>query len=153
LSKILRYLLYETGSELITIEKEIKILTDYIDLEKLRYSESVVIDFKHEIDDSSEMIPPLLLLPLVENAFKHGVSISRGKRFVEVNCTLQKRKLDFTVRNASSSTSEYRESEDNIGLSNLRRRLSLIYRDFQFTAERKDSIFIVKLNIDLLSHV
>lgn len=153
LSKILRYLLYETGSELITVEKEIKILTDYIDLEKLRYSDSVTIDFSYEIEDLSEMMPPLLLLPLVENAFKHGVSISRGKRFVDVKCSLQKKKLSFVVKNASPATSEYAETEDNIGLSNLRRRLSLLYKDFEFVTERRDSIFTVVLKIDLLSHV
>ena len=153
LSKILRYLLYETSSESITIEKEIKILTDYIDLEKLRYSDSVAIDFNYDIDDFSGTVTPLLLLPLVENAFKHGVSISRGKRFVDVKCSLKKRKLNFVVTNASSSTSEYQESEDNIGLSNLRRRLSLLYKHFEFTTERKDSIFTAVLNIDLSSHV
>lgn len=153
LSKILRYLLYETSNDLVTIEKEIKILTDYIDLEKLRYSESVSIDFTFDIDDFSEMIPPLLLLPLVENAFKHGVSVSRGTRFVEVKCVVKKNKLHFTVKNASSSTSEYRETEDNIGLSNLRRRLTLLYKSFEFVTERKESIFTVDLKIDLLSHV
>lgn len=153
LSKILRYLLYETGSDLVTIDKEIRILTDYIDLEKLRYSDSVAIDFNHEIEDPSEMIPPLLLLPLVENAFKHGVSISRGERFVEVKCLLKKRKLTFVVRNASSSTSEYVETEDNIGLSNLRRRLNILYKEFELVAQRRDSVFTVTLKIDLLSHV
>ncbi len=89
LSKILRYLLYETSHEFIPIDKEIKILADYIDLEKLRYSETVTISFTHEIEDLSEMLPPLLLIPLVENAFKHGVSVSRGNRFVEVKCSLK----------------------------------------------------------------
>lgn len=153
LSKILRYLLYETSHEFVTIDKEIKILTDYIDLEKLRYSDSVAIDFRYEIEDFTEMIPPLLLLPLVENAFKHGVSISRGKRFVEVSFVLKKKQLHVVIKNASSSTSEYHESEDNIGLSNLRRRLSLLYKKFEFVTERKESIFTAMLKIDLSSHV
>lgn len=158
LSKILRYLLYETGNEFITIEKEIKILADYIDLEKLRYNETVTIDFNYEIKDFSETIPPLLLLPLVENAFKHGVSISRGKRFVDVKCVLQERKLHFVVKNSipiaiGNSTPDYEETKDHIGLSNLRRRLDLLYKDFELVTEQKDSIFTAMLKINLSNHV
>lgn len=152
LSKILRYLLYEADHEFITIEKEIKIITDYIDLEKLRYNETVAIDFNYEIGDFSETIPPLLLMPLVENAFKHGVSVSRGKRFVDVRCVLKNRKLDFVVRN-SSSTTDVAEIKDNIGLSNLRRRVSLLYKDFELITEQKDAIFTASLKINLSSHV
>jgi two-component system, LytTR family, sensor kinase len=158
LSKILRYLLYETGNEFITVEKEIRILTDYIDLEKLRYSESVMIDFSHDIDDFSEMMPPLLLLPLVENAFKHGVSVSRGKRFVDVRCVVRERKLNFVVKNSIPTTvvdsgSPNDESKGNIGLSNLRRRLELLYKDFELITEQKDSVFTAALKINLSSHV
>ena len=163
LSKILRYLLYEASNEFITIEKEIKILTDYIDLEKLRYNETVTIDFRHEIDDFSDMIPPLLLLPLVENAFKHGVSISRGKRFVDVKCVLRQRELYFTVKNSipavpgsyrdGNSASDYEETKGNIGLSNLRRRLDLLYKNFELITEQKDSTFTAGLKINLSSHV
>lgn len=163
LSKILRYMLYETGSEFITIDKEIKVLTDYIDLEKLRYNKTVTIDFHSEVDDFYEMIPPLLLLPLVENAFKHGISNSRGKRFVDVKCVLQKRKLHFVVKNSippdsyreaiGNSTSDYEETKDNIGLSNLRRRLNLLYKNFELVTEKKDSIFTAELTINLSSHV
>lgn len=160
LSKILRYLLYEASNEFITIEKEIKILTDYIDLEKLRYNETVTIDFKYEIDDFSYMIPPLLLLPLVENAFKHGVSISRGKRFVDVKCVLQKRQLQFVVKNSTptpiatgNSTPDDKETKDNIGLSNLRRRLDLLYKIFELNTEQEDSMFTAELKINLSSHV
>lgn len=153
LSKILRYLLYETSSPFITIDKEIKILTDYIDLEKLRYSENVTIDLNCEIDDLSEMIPPLLLLPLVENAFKHGVSIARGMRFVDVRCVLKQRMLHFTVKNSSDINTEYERTKDNIGLTNLRRRLKLTYKKFQFTTEQKESTFTAELTINLSSHV
>jgi two-component system LytT family sensor kinase len=153
LSKILRYLLYETSNEFITIDKEIKILTDYIDLEKLRYNESVSIDLNYEIDDFSEMMPPLLLIPLVENAFKHGVSITRGNRFVDANCVLRKRELHFVVKNSSYSGSDFKETKDNIGLSNLRRRLDLLYKNFELVVEQKDSVFTAVLKIDLSSHV
>ncbi len=160
LSKILRYLLYETGNELTTIDKEVGILTDYIDLEKLRYNETVSIAFTSEIDYSSELLPPLLIIPLVENAFKHGVSLSRGKRFVEVTCALRRHKLHVVVRNSvplTSGTSDVAqgdpERKNSIGLSNLRRRLELLYKNFELLTELKDSVFTAELRIDLSSHV
>lgn len=153
LSKILRYLLYETGHEFITIDKEIKILGDYIDLEKLRYNEAVAIDFNYEIDDFSESMPPLLLIPLVENAFKHGVSQFRGRRFVDVKCVLKSRQLTFVVNNSSYIGTDDPEIKDNIGLSNLRRRLQLLYKDFDLITEQKDSAFTAELKINLSSHV
>jgi two-component system, LytTR family, sensor kinase len=153
LSKILRYMLYETGNDLITVDKEIKVLNDYIDLERLRYSENVTIDFKSDIEDPSEMIPPLLLISLVENAFKHGISESRGKRFVHVMLTVQNRQLHFTVKNSSESAPDNVDIKENIGLSNLRARLNLLYKEFDLFTEQKDSVFTAILKINLASHV
>lgn len=152
LSKILRYLLYETDNDFITIDKEIKIINDYLDLERLRYNETVTIDFKDDIEDDSDVMPPLLLIPLVENAFKHGVSESRGNRFVHVMFTVQKGQLHFTVQN-SSEAADRQEIKENIGLSNLRRRLTLLYKEFDLVTEQKDSVFTAILKINLASHV
>ena len=85
LSKILRFMLYETGGNFIAIEQELKIISDYIALEKLRYDESLRINFNHDIEDMKQALPPLLLIPLVENAFKHGVSETRGHPFVDIH--------------------------------------------------------------------
>lgn len=152
LSKILRYMLYETDNDFISIEKEIKVINDYLDLERLRYNENVTIDFQHNIEDASELIPPLLLIPLIENAFKHGVSESRGKRFVHVALTVQKQQLHFTVKN-SSDVPDNHEIKENIGLSNLRKRLNLLYKEFDLFIEQKDSMFTAILKINLASHV
>jgi LytS/YehU family sensor histidine kinase len=70
LSKILRFMLYETSGKYIPIEQEIKIISDYIALEKLRYDDSLLINFNYDIEDMKQAMPPLLLIPLVENAFK-----------------------------------------------------------------------------------
>jgi len=152
LSKILRYLLYEASHEFITIEKEMKIITDYLDLEKLRYSEAVTISFRHNVQYPDETIPPLLLMPLVENAFKHGVSVSRGARFVEVNCQLNEKTLNFVVRNAAGQLAEPDDRNDHIGLVNLRRRLELLYKSFDLKTSLRDSVFTAELTIDLSSH-
>ena len=74
LSKMLRYMLYEAGGAYVAIEQELKIIADYIELEKLRYDESLHVNFNYNVEDKKQALPPLLLVPLVENAFKHGVS-------------------------------------------------------------------------------
>ncbi len=88
LSKILRFMLYETGGEYIAIEQELKIMSDYIALEKLRYDDSLRVNFNHDIEDMKQAVPPLLLMPLVENAFKHGVSETRNQPFVDIHLSV-----------------------------------------------------------------
>ncbi len=103
LSKILRFMLYETGGEYIAIEQELKIINDYIALEKLRYDESLRINFNHDIEDMKQALPPLLLIPLVENAFKHGVSETRNQPFVDIHLSVNNRQLTFIVKNSTEA--------------------------------------------------
>jgi two-component system, LytTR family, sensor kinase len=151
LSKILRFMLYETGGQFIAVEQEVKIIADYIELEKLRYDESLRINFNHDIEDARQAVPPLLLIPLVENAFKHGVSETRGLPFVDIHLSVKLRQLLFIVKN--SSESEGGPIKENIGLSNLRRQLELLYTDYQLSVEQGAGVFTSILKINLGSHV
>ena len=151
LSKILRFMLYETGGDYIAIEQELKIISDYIALEKLRYDESLHINFNHDIEDMKQAIPPLLLIPLVENAFKHGVSETRGNPFVDIHLSIRNRQLKFVVKNSSEAMDE--DVKENIGLSNLRRQLELLYKEYDLSVQQSGSAFIATLKINLASHV
>jgi two-component system LytT family sensor kinase len=153
LSKILRFMLYETGSNFIAIEQELKIITDYLALESLRYDESLRINFNHDIEDLKQAVPPLLLIPLVENAFKHGVSETRNAPFVDIHLSINNRQLTFIVKNSTERLSESGNIKENIGLSNLRRQLELLYRDFNLSVQQGDSVFTATLKINLASHV
>jgi len=152
LSKILRFMLYETRGEYISIEQEIKVISDYISLEQLRYDETLSINFNHDIEDMKQAIPPLLLIALVENAFKHGVSETRGRAFVDIHLSVNQRQLEFIVKNSSDGATDRNVSE-NIGLSNIRRQLELLYKDFNVSVARGDSVFTAILKINLASHV
>ena len=152
LSKILRFMLYETGGEYISIEQELKIITDYIALEKLRYDDSFHINFNHDIEDMKQAIPPLLLIPLVENAFKHGTSETRDRPFVDIHLSVNKRQLVFGVKNSSESYGEGMVKE-NIGLSNLRRQLELLYTAYDLSVQQAEGVFKAILKINLASHV
>lgn len=153
LSKILRFMLYETGGEYISVEQEIKIISDYISLEKLRYDGSLRVNFKYEIQDMKQPLPPLLLIPLVENAFKHGVSETRHQPFVDIHLSTNHRQLTFFVKNSIEKPPEERSVKENIGLSNLRRQLELLYTDFDLSVQQEESVFTAILKINLTSHV
>lgn len=153
LSKILRFMLYEAGGEYIAIEQELKIISDYIALEELRYDESLRVNFNHSIEEPKQSIPPLLLIPLVENAFKHGVSETRTQPFIDIHLSVNQRQLVFSVKNSSEKLMEEGTVRESIGLSNLRRQLELLYTDYSLTVQQGESVFTALLKINLASHV
>jgi sensor histidine kinase YesM len=153
LSKILRFMLYETGGEFIAIEQELKIISDYIALEKLRYDESLHINFNYDVEDMKQAIPPLLLVPLVENAFKHGTSETRIRPFVDIHLSVKNRQLALYVKNSTDRLDDGEKVKENIGLSNLRRQLELLYHDYDLSLQQGESEFTATLKINLASHV
>ena len=153
LSEILRFMLYETGEAYIKIEDELKIISDYIALEKLRYDDSLSVSFKYEIENMKQPVPPLLLIPLVENAFKHGVSETRNQPFVDLSLEADQLHLEFIVKNSTGIFSGERSVKENIGLSNLRRQLELLYKDYSLSVQQDETVFTAVLKINLASHV
>ncbi len=151
LSKILRYMLYETGSSFVSIEQELQIIQNYIELEKIRYHE-LKIDFQKSIDDKDQQISPLLLIPLIENAFKHGVSETISLPFVFIYLSVTKQQLLLKVENSIGEVSS-RELTENIGLNNLRRQLDLLYKNYNLDVSKTINSFEATLKIDLASHV
>jgi two-component system LytT family sensor kinase len=153
LSQLLRFMLYETGSNYIAVEQELKIINDYIALEKLRYDDSLLVNFKYTIDNMKQPLPPLLLIPLVENAFKHGASETRGQSFINIDLTIHKQELIFNIKNSTENVQEEKMIKENIGLSNLRSQLKLLYTDYHLIVEQEELVFVAILKINLTSHV
>jgi LytS/YehU family sensor histidine kinase len=146
-------MLYETGGRYISIEQEIKIIQDYIELEKLRYDESLQVNFKYEVDDMKRQLPPLLLIPLVENAFKHGVSETRTDPFINIQLSVHNDLLRMEIKNSTGKSQTELTIKENIGLTNLRRQLELLYKDYNLSVQPGESEFGVNLFINLVSHV
>lgn len=151
LSELLNFMLYETGKDTITVDEEIKILEDYICLEKIRYNERLTIRITKSIDNGGQLIAPLLLLPLVENAFKHGVSETRFNSFLYIDIKLAKSQLDFCIENTIEAGRE-KANNGNIGLSNIRRQLELMYKEHELTVQKHESAFRVNMTINLNSY-
>lgn len=156
LSSMLRYMLYENAKESIAIENEIKVINDYIALEKLRYTK-LNITFNHSADDYKEELAPLVLLPFVENAFKHGAGQSRFESYIAIDLVLKDKQLSYEIRNSKESTDDGLQSDqmqtdemdDKIGLGNIKRQLELIYPGHQLAIDNLPNEFIVKLHINL----
>jgi two-component system LytT family sensor kinase len=153
LSKILRFMLYETSGDFISVEQEMEIISDYIALEKMRYDDTLRISFKHEIEELKQPLPPLLLMPLVENAFKHGVSETSNKPFVDIKVSINNQQLLFVIKNSAENFDGEKKVKENIGLSNLRRQLELLYKEYNLTVHQNGNVFTATLKINLASHV
>lgn len=151
LSELLSFMLYETGNGTIAIEKEIKFLEDYIDLQKIRFADNLTVRFNKTIDNPAEPIAPLLLLPLVENAFKHGASENHFDSFINIELKLKKEQLYFTVENSFEGHSQSNH-QNNIGLHNTSRQLELLYNEQALETSNLNQIFKVQLSINLNSY-
>lgn len=149
MSRLMRYMLYETSRRRISLAHETEFLRDYIELMRQRYPENrvtITADFPSEIDAAGIEVPPLLFLAFIENAFKHGVSYRRNS-FIAVRIEISGKELHFTCIN-SLHPSEDSMHIDGIGLTNIRRRLELIYGDSAtLDIKEGDSTYTVNLTI------
>ena len=151
LSELLSFMIYESKKGFIAISEEIKMLEDYISLEKIRYGNRLSITFNQQIDNGSQSIAPLLLLPLVENAFKHGASEARFDSYINIDMALHKGQLDFCIENTVEN-GKLKPPNGNIGLASLKRQLELMYQEHDLTVTNSGKSFIVKIAINLNSY-
>ena len=149
-SDMLRYQLYELNGAKIPVEREVTYLRDYVDLQKLRKDEHYTVEFTSSPSVKGFAIEPLLLVPFVENAFKHGTGIIEAAQII-VELKAQKGMLHFNVQNKYDPASvEIKDKTSGIGLTNVKRRLNLLYGDKQnLLISRKDNWFTVSLQLNL----
>jgi sensor histidine kinase YesM len=149
LSKIMRFVLYDCRAPSIAISEETKVIQDYIELEKLRYNQRLKVTYESILDDPQVPVAPLLLLPFVENSFKHGASNTTGDAEIDIRVQLSGRKLTFSVRNTIEEE-QPPEKQGGIGLGNVRRQLDLIYPGRHHLVTKCDNgFFMIELIVDL----
>jgi len=148
LSELMRYMIYETTDSKVAISKEASYLESYIELQRLRFGNDIEIDFKSKINSTRGTIEPMLLIPFVENAFKHGVGMIE-KPSISIQLEDNAQCLHFVVRNKiSHQPTERKDESSGIGLTNVRRRLELLYPDHhELTITDSDNTYIVDLLI------
>ncbi len=146
LSQILDFLLYETGSSQVEIIREIEFIRDYIELEKLRYGKKLEVSVQVDIRDPQRKIEPMIFIPLVENAFKHGVKGERRKAIVHIEIS-DRDGIRFHIRN-SKPVSGVPASKGGIGLKNLQSRLEKIYGEgFRIRTDDAPGLYTVDLEV------
>lgn len=127
LSNLLDYILYQVNKPKVNLREEVLHIKEYIELEKIRFQDTLIVDFNSDISSEEIQVAPMLLIPFIENAFKHGNLID-GFLTVEVDIQLVNDKLNFSIKNTVLSVEE--ETDKNgIGLENIQKRLDLIYKD------------------------
>ena len=126
-SAMLRYQLYEMNGDKIAIEKEIDYLKDYVDLQKLRKDENYAVEFNCSPDVKGFSVEPLLLVPFVENAFKHISHHKNQLNFIKLGLSMNTGALHFTIENSKAAIEKSTEKQAGIGLNNVKRRLTLLY--------------------------
>ena len=126
LSAMLRHMLYDNMEDEVQMEDEVKFIESYIKLMKIRLPESVKVSFDASEARNEAKIAPLILIPLVENAFKHGISPTR-ESFIDISLKADKEQIDFCIENSNHPKRANDESGHGIGLTQVQKRLELTY--------------------------
>ena len=148
LSRMMRYLLYETETEQTSLASEVEFISSYVDLMKLRFTEKVRIQLQLPSVIPDKTIPPFLFISLIENAFKHGISY-REESYIDIDLSAGENRLVLVVKNSKSGTVSETE-KSGIGIENTRKRLDLLYGSSYHLdiIDNKDS-FIVNLSVPI----
>lgn len=147
LMSIMQYMLYESSQETVPLVNEIAHINNYLDLEKIRYSDPDFIDFKISGDYSKILIPPLIFMPFIENAFKHGNRLCPVPG-IKININVQKSNILFEIRNYTKDNSEAQTKNSGFGLANIRRRLDLLFGNkYELNIVNENNTYSVKLNL------
>lgn len=149
LSEIMRYIIYESNAPEVSLSRELKYLSDYVDLQQMRLSKKV--DTKYEIIGSPDtlLIAPMLLIPFVENSFKHGISYAE-ESFVHISVLIDGNRIEFITHNKVFGRKNEMDESSGVGLENVQKRLALLYPErYSLKIESENKEFIVKLIIQL----
>jgi two-component system, LytTR family, sensor kinase len=148
-SSLMRYMLYEADEDKVPLEKEIEYLQSYIDLQQQRFGKNVQLNIDLNNPDTTYEIEPMLLIPFVENAFKHGTGLIEGA-IINVQLKVGNNKLFFEVKNKfNTAPAEIKDKTPGIGLANVKRRLNLLYGNkHSLVITEKDNWFTASLQLN-----
>ena len=149
LSKMMRFLLYEGDKNGVPLTRELEFIRTYTNLMQLRFTDNVRIDLDLPAETPDKTIPPLILIPFIENAFKHGVSYKQAS-FIEVKIALEDGSLHFSCRNSKADVPN--QEKGGVGLANVRKRLNLLYEhNYSLRIKNDADIYSVELSLPLKS--
>jgi LytS/YehU family sensor histidine kinase len=144
-------MIYESNTPKIPLTKEINLIQSYVTLEKLRYGDRLDMSVTITGDVGKYQIAPFLLLPFVENAFKHGTSKQLDQTWISLNLSIANSVMYFKLVNSvEPETGEKQTKIGGLGLKNVKKRLELLYKDSPgFEVKRLEDVFVVDLEVKL----
>jgi LytS/YehU family sensor histidine kinase len=149
LSSLMQYMLYESNESQVLLSHEADYLTSYIDLQKQRFGNRLKINFDVDIQDDRHTIEPMLLIPFVENAFKHGLGLVPDPE-IDISLKVSGNELFFEVKNKYIEDDIAKDKLSGIGLSNVKRRLELLYgANQELKINKRQDWFTVSLRLNL----
>lgn len=146
LSSLLSYMLYDCRADEVLLESEIAIMKNYIDLEKERYGNKIEISWGVKGDITDKYVSPLLLLPFIENAFKHGTSEQLEKPWLSVDISVQQDNLKCKIANSKNANVNF--NKHGIGIENVKKRLAFLYPEkHELKLSDAEDFFVVSLSL------
>lgn len=155
LSEMMRYMLYECNEKEVPLSKEINYMQNYLELEKLRHGSKMLIDFKISGDIDTQKISPLILIPFIENSFKHGINNQVNQGFVNLELNVVEHDLQMVLENSKSpSLPKINEKRSGgIGLVNVKRRMDILYPNLhQLEIKESPNTYKIELNLNLINN-
>ncbi|GAA4418261.1 histidine kinase [Nibrella viscosa] len=150
LSELLSYMLYDCNADEVPLEKEIAFIRNYVGLEQLRYGERLDLSMSFHGDLQGKQIAPLLLVPFLENAFKHGTSEQLDQAWISLDLAVEGDSLRFKLINSRDPETRHPERQGGIGLQNVRKRLDLLYpQRYELQLMPEEDLFLVSLTLGL----
>lgn len=151
LSSLMQYMLYETDEEKVLLQSEIENLRNYIDLQQQRFSEKLKLQVSLDLKENWHTIEPMLLIPFVENAFKHGTGLVQNPE-IQIELKAENGQLYFIVKNRYIEAETVKDKTSGIGLANVKRRLELLYGNSQhLTINTTNDWYIASLELTFKS--
>lgn len=151
LSDLLRYILYEGRKPLVPLDKELQMILEYINLEKIRYGNKLDLHYLVTDKTTGIYIAPLLLLPFIENCFKHGASTLLKDPWINLTIEVKNATLVMKLMNGKKNANVISQNKKGIGINNVRQRLELLYKDkYDLQIREEEDVFIVDLKVDLV---
>lgn len=149
LSSMLRYVLYDCERPEVPLRKELEYITHFIELFKLKSSKAFNINFNVDIQGHELLVPPMLFVPFIENAFKHSGIEKRGDRFVNIFLKARENTIEFSVENSFTSEPLVNDEQGGIGLQNVKKRLDILFPQTHQLDIKKSETFKVYLKMNL----
>lgn len=151
LSELMRYLLYDTKKSFQKLSKEINCVKNYLDLQRIRYGNSIDTNISIEGDIEDKKIAPMMLIPFIENCFKHGADNVSENFYIKINFKIEDDFLLFKVLNPVAENEKKSKKKGGIGIQNVKKRLELGYakKDYKLTTHKTNSLYIVELKLKL----